>query len=82
MEPRLIEQLAAPVPAVGGVVEMSLDANMVGVGVLTAQRDSASVMVCMNRTVTDKSGQPDGSPWRVDDEKSDGKWLINDIRPI
>src|SRR5947209_12015964 len=32
--------------------------NVVGVGVMTANRDSASVMVCMNRTVTDKSRQP------------------------
>ena len=30
-------------------------ANVVGVGVLDAQRNSASVMVYMNRTVTDKS---------------------------
>ena len=46
-------------------------ANVVGVGVLTAQRDSASVMVFMNRTVTDKSRQPvyDGSRLRVDYQK-------------
>ena len=43
-------------------------ANVVGVGVLSAQRDSASVMVYMNRTVTDKSKTPiyDGSRLRVD----------------
>ena len=32
-------------------------ANIVGVGVLDAQRNSGSVMVYMNRTVTDKSKQ-------------------------
>ena len=59
-------------------------ANVVGVGVLTAQRDSASVMVFMNRTVTDKSRQPvyDGSRLRVDYQKVDGKWLIKFITPI
>lgn len=59
-------------------------ANVVGVGVLDAQRNSASVMVYMNRTVTDKSRQPvyDGSRLRVDYEKVDGKWLINYITPI
>jgi len=59
-------------------------ANVVGVGVLAAQRNSASVMVFMNRTVTDKSRQPvyDGSRLRVDYRKVDGKWLINYITPI
>jgi Mce-associated membrane protein len=56
--------------------------NVVGVGMLAAQRDSASVMVFMNRTVTDKSKQPvyDGSRLRVDYEKIDGKWLIQNIK--
>ncbi len=59
-------------------------ANVVGVGVLSAQRNSASVMVYMNRTVTDKSKQPvyDGSRLRVDYQKIDGKWLIEYITPI
>jgi Mce-associated membrane protein len=59
-------------------------ANVVGVGVLEAQRNSGSVMVYMNRTVTDKSKQPayDGSRLRVDYQKVDGKWLINYIAPI
>jgi len=59
-------------------------ASVVGVGVLAAQRNSASVMVFMNRTVTDKSRQPvyDGSRLRVDYQKVDGKWLINYITPI
>lgn len=33
-------------------------AHVVGAGMLSAQRDSASVLVFMNRTVTDKSKQP------------------------
>jgi Mce-associated membrane protein len=59
-------------------------ANVVGVGVLSAQRNSASVMVYMNRTVTDKSKTPiyDGSRLRVDYQKIDGKWLIEYITPI
>jgi Mce-associated membrane protein len=59
-------------------------ANVVGVGVLSAQRNSASVMVYMNRTVTDKSKTPiyDGSRLRVDYQKIDGKWLIKYITPI
>jgi Mce-associated membrane protein len=59
-------------------------ASVVGVGVLEAQRDSGSVMVYMNRTVTDKSKKPayDGSRLKVDYQKVDGKWLINYITPI
>ena len=59
-------------------------ANVVGVGVLSAQRNSASVMVYMNRTVTDKTRQPlyDGSRLRVDYQRIGGKWLINYITPI
>jgi Mce-associated membrane protein len=59
-------------------------ANVVGVGVLSAQRDWASVMVYMNRTVTDKDKTPiyDGSRLRVDYQKIDGKWLIKYITPI
>jgi Mce-associated membrane protein len=54
------------------------------VGVLDAQRTSGSVMVYMNRTVTDKSKEPiyDGSRLRVDYKKVDGKWLIQYITPI
>jgi Mce-associated membrane protein len=59
-------------------------AHVVGVGVLDAQRVSASVLVFMNRTVTDKSKTPvyDGSRLRVDYQRVDGKWLINYITPI
>jgi Mce-associated membrane protein len=51
---------------------------------MAAKRDSASVMVYMNRTVTDKSKQPvyDGSRLRVDYQQIGGKWLINFITPI
>ena len=38
--------------------EVVVQANVVGVGVMSAKRESASVMVYMNRTVTDKSRQP------------------------
>jgi Mce-associated membrane protein len=59
-------------------------ATEVGVGVLSAQRDSGSVLVFLNRTVTDKSKQPvyDGSRLKVDYLKVDGRWLINYITPI
>lgn len=59
-------------------------AHVVGVGVLDAQRDSAQVMVYLNRTVTEKDGKPiyDGSRLRVDYTKVDGKWLIDYIVPI
>src|SRR4051794_25165723 len=59
-------------------------ANTVGVGVLAAQRNSGSVMVYLNRTVTDKSKRPvyDGSRLKVDYVKVDGQWLINYIPPI
>lgn len=59
-------------------------ANVVGVGVLDAQRNSAQIMVYLNRTVTEKNGEPiyDGSRLRVDYTKVDGKWLIGYITPI
>jgi Mce-associated membrane protein len=64
--------------------EVVVQANVVGVGVLAAKRNSASVMVYLNRTVTDKSRQPmyDGSRLRVDFKWVDGKWLIAYITPI
>src|SRR5258708_32915665 len=51
--------------------EVVVQANVVVVGVMFAKRDSASVMVYLNRTVTDKSRQPlyDGSRLRVDFKK-------------
>jgi Mce-associated membrane protein len=64
--------------------EVVVQASVVGVGVMAAKRNSASVMVYMNRTVTDKSRQPlyDGSRLRVDYTRIDGNWLINYITPI
>ncbi|MCV6966343.1 mammalian cell entry protein [Mycobacterium intermedium] len=64
--------------------EVVVQANVVGVGVISANRSSASVMVYMNRTVTDKTRQPlyDGSRLRVDFKRIDGKWLISYITPI
>ncbi len=64
--------------------EVVVQANVVGVGVMSAKRDSASVMVYLNRTVTDKSRQPlyDGARLRVDFEKIGKQWLINYITPI
>jgi Mce-associated membrane protein len=64
--------------------EVVVQANVVGVGVMSAKRDSASVMVYMNRTVTDKTRQPlyDGSRLRVDFKKVRNQWLIAYITPI
>jgi Mce-associated membrane protein len=64
--------------------EVVVQANVVGVGVMSAKRESATVMVYMNRTVTDKSRQPvfDGSRIRVDYKKVGDKWLIAFITPI
>lgn len=58
--------------------------NVVGVGMLDAHRDSGSVMVYMNRVLTDKTKQPlyDGSRLRVDYEKIGQDWRIKDITPI
>jgi Mce-associated membrane protein len=61
-------------------------ANVVGVGVMDAQRNSAAVMVYINRTVSDKSSRDrpiyDGARLRVEYKRIDGKWLINYITPI
>jgi len=64
--------------------EVVIQANVVGVGMISAKRESASVMVYMNRTVTDKSRQPlyDGSRLRVDFKKVGDQWLIAYITPI
>lgn len=64
--------------------EVVVQASVVGAGVMAASRDSASVMVYLNRTVTDKARQPlyDGSRLRVDYKKVGGKWLIAYITPI
>ncbi len=58
--------------------------NVVGVGMLDAHRDSGSVMVFMNRVLTDKTKQPlyDGSRLRVDYLKVGRDWRIKNITPI
>jgi Mce-associated membrane protein len=58
--------------------------NVVGVGVLDVNRDSGSVMVFMNRVLTDKTKQPlyDGSRLRVDYQKVGRDWRIKDITPM
>jgi Mce-associated membrane protein len=64
--------------------EVVVQVSVVGVGVMVAKRNSASVMVYMNRTVSDKSRQPiyEGSRLRVDFKRIGGKWLIAYITPI
>ena len=66
--------------------EVVSQANVVGVGVLDAQPNSAAVMVDINRTVSEKSNrdQPiyDGARLRVEYKRIDGKWLISYITPI
>jgi Mce-associated membrane protein len=66
--------------------EVVSQANVVGVGVMDAQRNSAAVMVYINRTISDKGSrdQPiyDGARLRVEYKRIDGKWLINYITPI
>ncbi|GAB7068145.1 mammalian cell entry protein [Mycobacterium hodleri] len=58
--------------------------NIVGVGMLDAHRDSGSVMVYMNRVLTDKTKQPlyDGSRLKVDYQKVGEDWRIKNITPI
>lgn len=64
--------------------ELVVQANVVGVGVMAAKRDSASVMVYLNQTSTDKARQPmyGGSRVRVDFKKIGPQWLIAYITPI
>jgi Mce-associated membrane protein len=66
--------------------EVVSQANVVGVGVMDAHRNSAAVMVYINRTVSDKSSRDkpiyDGARLRVEYRRIDGKWLINYITPI
>jgi Mce-associated membrane protein len=64
--------------------EVVRQANVVGLGVMTANRDSGSVLVYLNLTSTDKTRQPvyDGSRVRVDFKRIGGQWLISYITPI
>jgi Mce-associated membrane protein len=64
--------------------EVVSQVSIAGVGVMSAERNSASVMVYLNRIITDKSRQPlyEGSRLRVDYQRLGGQWLINYIAPI
>lgn len=58
--------------------------NVVGRGVMSAARNTGTVLVYLNRTVTDKSKEPlvDGARVQVSYQKVDGRWLIDMIKPI
>jgi Mce-associated membrane protein len=58
--------------------------NIVGVGMLSSQRDSGSVLVFVNRVITDKAKHPtyEGSRLRVEYERIGKQWLINEMTPI
>ncbi|BBY56376.1 mammalian cell entry protein [Mycobacterium koreense] len=58
--------------------------SVIGQGMVDAGRTSASVLVFLNRTVTDPSGEPFVEPARVrvDYRKIDGKWLVDMIKPV
>ena len=58
--------------------------NIVGVGMLSSQRDSGSVLVFVNRVITDKAKQPryEGSRLRVEYQRIGDRWLINEMTPI
>ena len=65
--------------------EVVIQAAVVGVGVMSAKRTSASVMVYMNQTMTDKASRDpvyNGSRVRVDFRKVGHNWLISAIAPI
>lgn len=67
--------------------ELISQVNVVGSGVIEAQRNSGSVLVFMNRTITDKTTPErkpvyEGARIRVDYQKVDGKWLINYVQPV
>ncbi|MBU9763153.1 mammalian cell entry protein [Mycobacterium sp. TNTM28] len=64
--------------------QLVVQINVVGVGVMSVERESGSVLVYMNRTVTGKSREPlyDGSRLRVDYRKFGNDWLISAIKPI
>jgi Mce-associated membrane protein len=58
--------------------------NIVGVGMLSSQRDSGSVLVFLNRVITDKAKQPryEGSRLKVQYQRIGDRWLINEMTPI
>ncbi len=58
--------------------------SIVGTGIIAAHRDSAQVVVYMNRTITDQSRTPvyDSSSIQVDYTRAGDKWLISYITPL
>lgn len=64
--------------------QLIVQVNVVGAGMLDAQRTSGSVMVFMNLTYTDQSKQPvyEGSRVRVDYQKVGADWKMQAINPI
>jgi Mce-associated membrane protein len=64
--------------------QLVVQVNVVGAGMLAAQRTSGSVMVFMNLTYTDQSKQPvyEGSRVRVDYLKVGSDWKLQAINPL
>jgi Mce-associated membrane protein len=64
--------------------QLIVQVNVVGAGMLDAQRTSGSVMVFMNLTYTDQSKQPvyEGSRVRVDYQLVGSDWKMQAINPI
>jgi Mce-associated membrane protein len=64
--------------------QLIVQVNVVGAGMLAAQRTSGSVMVFMNLTYTDQSKQPvyEGSRVRVDYLKVGSDWKLQAINPL
>jgi Mce-associated membrane protein len=58
--------------------------NVVGFGVMDAHRNWGSVMVYINQTYVAKDKDPlySGARLRVNYERVNGQWLIDDIKPI
>jgi Mce-associated membrane protein len=58
--------------------------NVVGFGVMDAHRNFGSVMVYINQTYVTKEKEPlySGARIRVNYERVNGEWLIDDIKPI
>jgi Mce-associated membrane protein len=64
--------------------QLIVQVNVVGAGLLAAQRTSGSAMVFMNLTYTDQSKQPvyEGSRVKVDYQKVGTAWKMQAINPI
>jgi Mce-associated membrane protein len=81
---RFSEQVTKTVIPEARKRQLIVQVNVVGAGMLAAQRSSGSVMVFMNLTYTDQSKQPvyEGSRVRVDYEKVGSDWKMQAINPI